>query len=245
MMLVGALCLVTVPDAGAQHYVYYHQYHPIPEAFGGGFCEDEEVHPHEYAPVDLDYYQVVDGVYYYIGDAPEDVFEEEEIVWYEDHHPVPVFWGGGFCYIIGPHTHWWRPHAHVHYHVSGGHYHYRGPWGKRYRPSRRIKPMRVIRATRAARRAMQKAPSNRIYRKVHKPAKARKPRPHYRKPNWRAPSRSKPAKPARYSPSPHRRTKKAAPTYRNTKVRKKPPTRIKLRRPSRTPRRVPRGRRGL
>lgn len=125
--------------AAAQHYVYYHGLHPIPEAFGGEYCDTEEVHPHEYVPVEVDYFTLQDGVYYFIGDPGEEV--EVQLYWYDYHHPVPVLWGGGLCYIVGPHRHWWRPHVAVHYHSVNGRYVYRGPWPRHYRAGRRVKPM--------------------------------------------------------------------------------------------------------
>ena len=136
-LLVASLLLVGTASAG--DLVHYHGIHPIPEAYGGGICDIQETHAHEYVPVDLDYYQVQDGVYYWIGD-PGDEVEIVELYWYEYHHPVPLLWGGGYCYIVGPHRHWWSPHAHfrTYYVVRNGRYLYRGPWGKRYRKARRL-----------------------------------------------------------------------------------------------------------
>lgn len=134
LMLV--LILMWAAEASAQHYVYYHQYHPVPEAFDGGFCEAEGVHPHSYAPVDIDYYVVTDGIHYFIGEPPVDVFEEVHL--YQHHHPVPTLWGGGICYMVGPHRHWWAPGAH--YHHRQGHWHYQGAWPRHYRPRRTIVP---------------------------------------------------------------------------------------------------------
>ncbi len=228
---VLAVLLLAPATASAEHFVYYHDYHPIPEAFGGGYCDVEDVHPHEYVPVELDYFQVQDGVYYYIGDPGDDGFEE--LYWYEDHHPVPTHWGGGICYLWGPHRHWWRPHVHVHYQLLNGRWIYRGRWGKRYRASRRIKPLHVGRRHihKGVHRKVQRQRPRAIPRRSkadRKPRKAprspsdnarrppRQPRPHYRTP----------AK--RYTPA------STPPNYRNAKrkvwrPRYKPRTRPKRR----------------
>ena len=142
--ILTALILLTSTIAMADHKVMYHAYHPIPQAYGDGFCYAKETHAHEYAPVDLEQYNVIDGVYHFIGDPTWYEYDEtivEELVWYEYHHPVPTLWGGGYCYIWGPHRHWWRPHHHRHHHhyVVVNHRHvYKGPWGKTYRPKKRI-----------------------------------------------------------------------------------------------------------
>jgi len=140
VVFIGSVFVTLPSQASAQHYVYYHAYHPVPGAFGGGVCDAEEVHPHEYVPVELDYYALKEGIYYYLGDPGDEVVEE--IYWYEDHHPVPMHWGGGICYLVGPHRHWWAPHASYapHYVVLNGRYVYRGSYGPRYQPHRRIHP---------------------------------------------------------------------------------------------------------
>ena len=130
LVCVGVLFGASSAWAHDAEHVDYYGYHPIPEAYDGGFCESEELHHHEYLPVELELYNVVEGVYYFIGD-PSVYGYEEALVWYYYHHPVPLYWGAGYCYIVGPHRHWWRPWG-SHFHLVNGHYHYRGPWGSHY-----------------------------------------------------------------------------------------------------------------
>jgi hypothetical protein len=115
-------------------WIDYFGYHPIPEAYGGGFCEREDRHQHEFAPVEIEFYNVVDGVYYFVGD-PSAYGYEDELYWYQYHHPVPTYWGGGYCYLVGPHRHWWVPWG-GYFVLTNGYYHYRGPWGPRYHKHR-------------------------------------------------------------------------------------------------------------
>jgi hypothetical protein len=139
-ILVILISVLFVPAAALadsdQYWIDYYGYHPIPEAYNGGFCERDDLHQHEYAPVEVELYNVADGVYYFVGD-PSVYGYVVNLYWYEYHHPVPTYWGGGYCYLVGAHRHWWEPWS-THFVLLNGHYHYRGPWGPYYRRHHRV-----------------------------------------------------------------------------------------------------------
>lgn len=137
-VFVGAAALPT-PEARAETYVYYYDSHPIPDAFGGGFCYEEGAHYHVYAPVDLDFYSYHDGYYVFTGD-PWFYGYSGDLYWYYDAHPVSLYWGVDVCYIVGPHRHWYTPHHnHSSWYRTGGYYYYRGDFPRHYRASRHVR----------------------------------------------------------------------------------------------------------
>jgi hypothetical protein len=79
--------------------------HPAP---GGGWESSTAPHMHDYAPFDLRLFAYRDGCYYFIGD-PHDFGYTGESYSYYGAHPVLDAYGGGWCFMIGPHSHWWRP----------------------------------------------------------------------------------------------------------------------------------------
>lgn len=210
LRLIPMTALMAGPAVGfAQVVVQYHDIHPIPAAYGGGLCEDEGVHEHDYVPVDVEYYQISDEVYYWVGDPGDEDFEYE-LYWYDHHHPVPVVWGGGYCYIVGAHRHWWEPHIHFshHYVLVSGRYAYRGPWGKRYRPRRALRPHHYHRAS-------HKGPHAHHHKHKHPHARAKhaaKSRPGASKPGR--------VRPVRVRRSPRRSTAKRP--YYNTRIERRP-----------------------
>jgi hypothetical protein len=79
--------------------------HPAP---GGGWEAVPNPHVHNYAPFDLRLFSYRDGCYYFIGD-PRDFGYTGETYSYYGAHPVADVYGGGWCFMIGAHYHWWRP----------------------------------------------------------------------------------------------------------------------------------------
>jgi hypothetical protein len=92
-----------VPSAGGG-YCYGGQ-HPAP---GGGWEAVQTPHVHNYPPFDMRLFSYRDGCYYFIGD-PRDFGYTGQTYSYYGAHPVADVYGGGWCFMIGPHTHWWRP----------------------------------------------------------------------------------------------------------------------------------------
>ena len=79
--------------------------HPAP---GGGWEATTTPHVHDYAPFDLRLFSFRQGCYYFIGD-PRDFGYTGQTYDYYGAHPVADAYGGGWCFMIGPHYHWWRP----------------------------------------------------------------------------------------------------------------------------------------
>jgi hypothetical protein len=99
---------------------------PPVQAPGGGYCfegphpVDSQVvpgvtwdatggrHIHPYPPFDLRLFTLRNGCYYFIGD-PTDFGYAGESYSYYGAHPILDIYGGGWCFMIGPHRHFWRP----------------------------------------------------------------------------------------------------------------------------------------
>jgi hypothetical protein len=99
---------------------------PPVAAAGGGFCfegphpVDSSVEPgvtwdattgrhvHGYPPFDLRLFSFQNGCYYFIGD-PTDFGYAGNTFSYYGAHPILATYGGGWCFMIGPHRHVWRP----------------------------------------------------------------------------------------------------------------------------------------
>lgn len=99
---------------------------PAVQAQGGGYCfqgphpVDSNVEPgvtwdntpgrhvHGYPPFDLRLFSVQNGCYYFIGD-PSDFGYAGSTYSYYGAHPILAAYGGGWCFMIGPHRHFWRP----------------------------------------------------------------------------------------------------------------------------------------
>ncbi len=79
--------------------------HPAP---GGGWEGVQTPHMHDYAPFDLRLFSNREGCYYFIGD-PRDFGYTGQVYDYYGAHPVADGYGGGWCFMIGGHHHWWRP----------------------------------------------------------------------------------------------------------------------------------------
>jgi hypothetical protein len=63
---------------------------------------------HAYPPLDLRLFELKEGCYYFVGD-PRDFGYAGPTFSYYGAHPILDVYGGGWCFMIGPHTHLWRP----------------------------------------------------------------------------------------------------------------------------------------
>jgi hypothetical protein len=97
--------------------------HPAP---GGGWEASTAPHSHEYAPFDLRLFAYRDGCYYFIGD-PRDFGYTGEAYSYYGAHPILASYGGGWCFMIGAHSHWWRPWS-PYFTTVGPWYYWNGPY---------------------------------------------------------------------------------------------------------------------
>lgn len=137
---LAAFACVALPagEAQAHEYYYYHGPHPIPEAWGGGWCDAEGPHYHEFAPVDIEFYEYIEGYYVFVGD-PWFSGYDGPLYWYYGPHPVYTPWGTVVCYIDGPHL-WYAPPpvTTVGWYYTDGYYYYRGAWPAHYRSHYRM-----------------------------------------------------------------------------------------------------------
>ena len=97
--------------------------HPAP---GGGWEASATPHVHPYAPFDLRLFSYRDGCYYFVGD-PRDFGYTGQLYSYYGAHPVADAYGGGWCFMVGPHSHWWRPWSPA-FTVVGPWYYWNGPY---------------------------------------------------------------------------------------------------------------------
>jgi hypothetical protein len=70
--------------------------HPIPDAWGDGWCFLEHDHVHQYEP-ERTHYVYRGGVY---------VYASPTVVWYYGYHPIS---SGGYCALHGRHSHDYHP----------------------------------------------------------------------------------------------------------------------------------------
>jgi hypothetical protein len=128
--------------------------HPIGKAHGGGVCHIEVPHVHVYMPSDVKVqYRVVDGGYYFIGDPVAYGWDGPKYV-YEGHHPVAVgelvYDHRGeddveYCYIDGPHYHYYQPAAELSFEMKGDAYWYTGEFPEAYVDARaELDPIDVV-----------------------------------------------------------------------------------------------------
>lgn len=133
------LCLVFLGTGKAQAapVIFYQGPHPVAKASGGGFCYKNGLHYHLYKPSDVKQFSVRGDIYYFTSD-PVLYGYKKKMQRYFGHHPVSNSWGGGICYIAGPHYHYYKPsttYASRNYKVRKGYYYYTGAWDGTYRKS--------------------------------------------------------------------------------------------------------------
>ena len=97
--------------------------HPAP---GGGWEAVTTAHTHNYPPFDLRLFSQREGCYYFIGD-PRDFGYTGQVYNYYGAHPVADVYGGGWCFMVGGHYHWWRPWS-PYFTVVGPWFYWGGPY---------------------------------------------------------------------------------------------------------------------
>jgi hypothetical protein len=102
--------------------------HPVDTrvAAGGPWDETQGAHSHTYPPFDLRLFAFKDGCYYFVGD-PKDFGYQGQTYSYYGAHPVMDGYGGGWCFMIGGHAHWWRPWS-PYFVVAGPWWYWQGPY---------------------------------------------------------------------------------------------------------------------
>ncbi len=84
--------------------------HPVDSRVDPGVTWDNTQgrHVHSYPPFDLRLFNFENGCYYFVGD-PTDFGYVGDTYSYYGAHPILGIYGGGWCFMIGPHHHIWRP----------------------------------------------------------------------------------------------------------------------------------------
>jgi hypothetical protein len=131
--IVVALAFAAAP-AQADHkfgrQVRYVGVHPIPKSEGGGMCYIEGPHVHIYTANKLEY-RDHDGDHYFVGDPVAYGWDGPKYT-YKGPHPIHVdaVVGGDpdeeYCYIQGPHYHYFEPAGDPQFKMVGGAYFYVG-----------------------------------------------------------------------------------------------------------------------
>jgi hypothetical protein len=93
---------------------------------GNPWDPTEGQHLRPYAPVDLRLFSYREGCYYFIGD-PRDFGYGGQVSSYYGAHPVLASYGGGWCFMMGGHSHVWSPWS-PYFTVVGPWYYWRGPY---------------------------------------------------------------------------------------------------------------------
>lgn len=130
--LMVSVGLVTVAQARTVEYL---SQHPVPHKFGGGFCTIEVPHVHNYSPDDPRMYRESNGQFYFVGDPAPFDYEGPRYSYYGAHPVVEAqihFEHPIYCYIKGPHFHWYQPPPQAHFELSGGAYWYVGGFPPSY-----------------------------------------------------------------------------------------------------------------
>jgi hypothetical protein len=84
--------------------------HPVDTRMvpGAAFEDVQGQNIRPYPPVDLRLFSFRDGCYYFIGD-PRDFGYSGQSYSYYGAHPVLDSYGGGWCFMMGGHSHLWQP----------------------------------------------------------------------------------------------------------------------------------------
>jgi hypothetical protein len=131
LALVTLVLLAAPAAAGGGKQVRYVGIHPMPRSEGGGICYIEGPHVHIY---DADRIQYRDhrGANYFVGDPVAYGYDGPRYA-YKGHHPIHVNVVVGdqdpddeYCYLSGPHFHYFAPPDGPEFKLAGGAYFYVG-----------------------------------------------------------------------------------------------------------------------
>jgi hypothetical protein len=132
-VLILACVLASSPAFAKKHgrQVRYAGIHPVVKAEGGGICHIEFPHVHIYPANKLEYRLVADN-YVFVGDPVAYGWDGPKYA-YKGHHPIQVNVIAElpeptttYCYINGPHYHYFEPPEGPDFKVAGDAYFYVG-----------------------------------------------------------------------------------------------------------------------
>ena len=135
-----ALALLALPAAARADVIHYVGPHPIQPKLAKGMCYIEGPHFHVYKPHKQLLYVQVEDNWAFIGDPTEYEPAAPKFAYYGHH---PIFWTGTvgpdevhinhYCYITGPHHHWYQPPPVMKFKQKGNVYWYVGKRPKWYK----------------------------------------------------------------------------------------------------------------
>jgi hypothetical protein len=102
--------------------------HPVDTRLVAGPSWDATAgrHYRTYAPIDARLFALREGCYYFTGDPRDFGFAGQTYPYYGA-HPVADVYGGGWCFMMGPHTHLWAPRS-PSFTIVGSWYYWHGPF---------------------------------------------------------------------------------------------------------------------
>jgi hypothetical protein len=118
------------PQAGPGGAFCYNGPHPVDTRVAGGPAWDGSpgLHSHFYAPFDLRLFRLDGNCYSFIGD-PQDFGYQGQVYSYYGAHPIQADYGGGWCFMVGGHHHWWQPWS-TNFVVVNSWYYWNGPYDR-------------------------------------------------------------------------------------------------------------------
>jgi hypothetical protein len=138
-LIIAIVCLAAT-TAWADR-VSYLGLHPLPKSHGGGVCYIEGPHVHDFAPDKLQY-RDHDGHHFFVGDPVAYGYDGPKYA-YKGHHPIHVHEVMNddeidveFCYLDGPHYHYFSPPLEADFKVVGEAYFFVGTPPKGYAEAR-------------------------------------------------------------------------------------------------------------
>jgi hypothetical protein len=133
--ITGLVVWLAFTASAEAKIVEYISPHPVPHKYGGGFCNIDVAHVHNYPPGDPRLYRDINGQFYFVGDPTPFHYEGPRYNYFGAHpvvdaqvqldHPV-------YCYLKGPHVHWYQPPPGAPFQLTGGAYWYVGNFPPAY-----------------------------------------------------------------------------------------------------------------
>jgi hypothetical protein len=120
---------VEAPPVAVRGGYCYAGPHPVDtrvDASSGAWDGHRGRHVHAYPPIDLRLFALSDGCYHFVGD-PTDFGYRGQVYNYYGAHPVHHTYGGGWCFMVGGHGHWWGPWSSS-FVVMGPWFYWHGPY---------------------------------------------------------------------------------------------------------------------
>jgi hypothetical protein len=134
-MLAAGLTVVALSGSAQATVNRYMSQHPLPRKVGAGFCYIDAPHVHDFGPSDPRMYQQIDGQLYFVGDPSPFEYQGPRHAFYGAHPVVEAniqFGRPVYCYLRGPHYHWYQPPPQATFELRGGAYWYTGAYDPIY-----------------------------------------------------------------------------------------------------------------